>query len=62
MLFRGIGKKYTVDLALLIKFKKIIGMLGKFAQNMEVPVLLMEFLLQTQGPLVGFFCLKVYIL
>ena len=34
----------------------------EFAQNMEVAVSLMEFLLQTQGSFVGFFCLKFYIL
>ena len=55
MLFRGIVKKYTADLTLLTKFKKIIGMWGKFAQNMEVPVSLMEFLLQTQGAFGVFF-------
>ena len=43
-------KKYTADLILLTKFKKIIGMKEKHAQNMEVPVSLMEILLQTQGP------------
>ena len=37
------------------KFKKIIGMKEKLAQNMEVPVSLMEFLLQTQGSFDGFF-------
>ena len=62
MLFRGIVKKYTADLILRTKFKKIIGMKEKFAQNMEVPVSLMEFLLQTQGSFGGFFCLKFYIL
>ena len=31
----------------------------KFAQNMEVPVSLMEFLLQTQGSFGGFFLLEV---
>ena len=45
MLFRGIVKKYTADLT---KIKNIIGMKDKFTQNMEVPVSLMEFLLQTQ--------------
>ena len=49
MFFRGIGKEYTVDLILPTKFKKIIGMKEIFAQNIEVPVSLMEFLLQTQG-------------
>ena len=34
----------------------------KFAQNREVPVSLMEFLLQTQGSFGGFFYLKFYIL
>ena len=48
MIFRGIVKKYTADLTLLTKFKKIIGMKKKFAQIMEVPVSLMGFLLQTQ--------------
>ena len=55
MLFRGIVKKYTADLILLAKFKKVIGMKEKFAQNMEVQVSFMEFLLRTQGSLVGFF-------
>ena len=67
MPFRGIVKKYTTDLILLTKFKKIIGMKEKFAQNMEVPVelpvlSLMEFLLETQGSSCGFFCLKFCIL
>ena len=62
MLFRGIVKNYTADLILRTKFKKIIGMKEKFAQNMEVPVSLMEFLLQTQGSFGGFFCFKFYIL
>ena len=62
MLFRGIVKNYTADLILRTKFKKIIGMKEKFAQNMEVPVSLMEFLLQTQGSFGKFFCLKFYIL
>ena len=52
MLFRGIVKKYTADRTLLTKFKKIIGMEEKFAQNMEVPVSLVEFLLQAQGSFV----------
>ena len=54
MLFRGIVKNYTADLILRTKFKKIIGMKEKFAQNMEVPVSLMEVLLQTQGSFGGF--------
>ena len=62
MLFRGIVKNYTADLILRTKFKKIIGMKEKFAQNMEVPVSLMEFLLQTEGSFGEFFCLKFYIL
>ena len=49
MFFRGIVKKYTADLIWRTKFKKMIGMNEKFTQNMEVPVSLMEFLLQTQG-------------
>ena len=61
MLFRGIVKNYTADLILRTKFKKIIGMKEKFAQNMEVAVSHMEFLLQTQGSF-RFFCLKFYIL
>ena len=55
MLLRRIVKKYTADLILLTKFKKIIGMKEKFAQNMEVPVSLMEFLLQNQGSFGGSF-------
>ena len=62
MLFRRIVKKYTADLTLLTKFEKIIGMYEKFAQNMEVSVSLMKFLLQTQGTFGVFFCLKFYIL
>ena len=62
MLFRGIVKKYPGDLILLTKFKKIIGMKEKFEQNIEVPVSLMEFLLQTQESFDGFFCLTFYIL
>ena len=48
LLFRGIVKKYTGDLILLTKFKKIIGMKEKFAQNNEIPVSLIEFMLETQ--------------
>ena len=48
-------KKYTVNLVLLTKFKKIIGMKEKYAQNLEVPVSLMEFLLQTQESFDGRF-------
>ena len=55
MLFRWVVKKHTADLILLTKFKKIIGMKEKFVQNMEKPVSLMEFLLQTQGSFGGFF-------
>ena len=44
ILFRGILKKYTADLILLTKFKKIIGAQKNFGQNMEVQVSLMEFL------------------
>ena len=55
MLFRGIVKTFAADLILLTKCKKIIGMKEKFAQNMEVPVSLMECLLQTQGSFGGFF-------
>ena len=62
MLFRGIVKKYTADLILLTKFKKIIGAKEKSAQNREAPVSFMEFLLQHQGYFCGFFCLKFYIL
>ena len=61
MAFRGTVKKYTADLILLTKFKKIFGMKGRFTQNIEVQVSLMEFLLQTQGRLGGFFCLTFYI-
>ena len=38
MFSRGIVKKYTAYLMLLTKFKKIIAMQEKFAQNMEVQV------------------------
>ena len=62
MLFGRIVKKYSADLILLTKFKKLIGVKEKFAQNMEVPVSLMKFLLQTQGSFGGFFCLTFYIL
>ena len=61
MLFRGIVKKYTADLILRTKFKKIIGIKEKFSQNLEVPVSLMEFLLQTQGSFGGYFFFKFYI-
>ena len=37
MLFRGIVNKYTADLILLTKLKKIIGMKEKFAQNIDTP-------------------------
>ena len=59
MLFRGIVKNYTADLILRTKFKKIIDLKENIAQNMEVPVSLMEFLLQTQGSFGGFFLLEV---
>ena len=35
MLFGGIVKKYTADLILRTKFKNIIGLTEKFAQNIE---------------------------
>ena len=38
MLFRGIVKNYTADLILRTKFKKIIDLKEKIAQNIEVPV------------------------
>ena len=60
MLIRGVVREYTADLILLIKYKNIIGMKEKCAQNMEVPVSLMEFFLQTEA-LVDFFSLKFYI-
>ena len=59
MLFRGIVKNYTADLILRTKFKKITDLKENIAQNMEVPVSLMEFLLQTQGSFGGFFLLEV---
>ena len=59
MLFRGIVKNYTADLRARTKFKKIIGMKEKFTQNMDVPVSLMEFLLQTQGSFGRFFLFEV---
>ena len=64
MLFRGIVKKYTADLILLTKLKKIVkvGMKENFLQNIEVAVSLMEFLLQTQESFDGFFCLTFHIL
>ena len=62
MLLGGIVKNYTADLTLWTKFKKIIGIKKIFAQNMEVPVSLMEFLLRTEGSFGEFFCLKFYIL
>ena len=62
MLFGWIVRKYSADLILLTKFKKLIGVKEKFAQNMEVPVSLMKFLLQTRGSFGGFFCLTFYIL
>ena len=55
MVFRGILKKYFADRTLRSKFKKVSGMQEKFAQNVEVPVSLMEFLLQTQGIFGGVF-------
>ena len=39
-----------------------MGMKEKFAQNIEVKVSFMEFLLQTQESFGGFFCLTFYIL
>ena len=62
MLIRGIVKKDTLNLIILTKFKKIIGMKKKFEQNIEVPVSLMEFLLQNQESFGGFSCLTFYIL
>ena len=61
MFFRVIVKKYTVYLVLLTKFKKIIGMKEKFMQNLELPVSLMEVLLQTQTSFDRFFYLIFYI-
>ena len=54
MLSRRI-EEYTADMTLLIKFKKITGKKKKFAQNMEVPVSLMNFYSKLKGSLVGFF-------
>ena len=62
MLFRGIVKKYTADLILLTKLKKIVGMKENFLQNIEVALSLTEFLLQTQESFDGFFCLTFHIL
>ena len=71
MLFSGIVKRHTADLMLLTKLKKISGMKETFVQNMEVPVSLMDVLLQTQGRMDvfgwmegfgGLSCLKFYIL
>ena len=55
ILFRGIVKEYTGDLILLAKFKKISDMKEKFVQNIEVPVSLIEFILETQESFDGFF-------
>ena len=55
MVFRGIVKKYIEDFILLTKFKNIIGMKEKFAQNMEVTVSILEFLLKTKGTFGDFF-------
>ena len=55
MVFRGIVKKYIEDFILLTKFKNIIGMKEKFAQNMEVTVSFLEFLLKTKGTFGDFF-------
>ena len=55
MLLQGIVKKYTADLILLTKFRKVVGMKEKFTQNMEAPVSLKKFLLQTQGTFGGGF-------
>ena len=54
MLSRRI-EEYTADVTLLIKFKKITGKKKIFAQNMEVPVSLMNFYSKAKGSLVGFF-------
>ena len=62
MLFREIVKKYTADLILLTKFKTIIGMKEKFVQNIEVPVSLMEILMQNQESFDSFFSLTFYLL
>ena len=47
-------QKYTADLILRTKFKRIIGIKVKVSQNMEVPVSLTEFLLGIQGSFGGF--------
>ena len=60
MLFRGIVTKYVAELILLTIFKKTIGMKEKFVQNMEVPVSLMDFLLQTRGSFGGFFLFGIF--
>ena len=54
MFFRGVVKKYTVDLILLTKFKKIIGLKEKFKQNSEVPVSRMEFYSKPKKALMDF--------
>ena len=58
MLLQGIVKKYTADLVLLTKFRKVVGMKEKFTQNMEAPVSLKKFLPQTQGTFGGVFFLN----
>ena len=55
MFFRGIVNKYTVDLVLLTKFKKMIGMKEKFAQNLEATVSLIEFYSKPKQALMDFF-------
>ena len=59
MLFRTMVKKYTAGLILQTKLKKINRMKEKFAQNTEVPVWLMDFLLQTQDNFNGFFLFDI---
>ena len=62
MLLQGIVEKYTADPILLTKFRKVVVTKEKFTQNMEAPVSLKKFLLQTQGTFGGVFSLNFYIL
>ena len=55
MIATGTVRKYTTGVILLTKLKRIICMKEQFAQKMEVPVSLMEFLLQTSGTFGGSF-------
>ena len=59
MLFRVIVKKYTADLILLTKFKKVIGMEKNLRKIWRYKFHLWNFYSKPKGALVGFFLFDI---